>query len=61
MQGLHSAGVEAAADKLDQFGRHHHWWPASVGPWRELDSIGKTEFLGVVEEVVRAYLKASSS
>lgn len=60
MGELDSAGIEAAADKLDQFGRHHHWWPASLGPWRQLDSIAKSDFLGIVEQMIRAYLKTSS-
>ncbi|HLM14804.1 MAG TPA: hypothetical protein VK362_20585 [Reyranella sp.] len=59
MDDLDSAGIEAAADKLDQFGRHHHWWPASLGPWRQLDPIAKSEFLGIVEQMIRAYLKTS--
>jgi hypothetical protein len=60
MGELDSAGIEAAADKLDQFGRHQHWWPASLGSWRQFDPIAKSEFLGIVEQMIRAYLKPSS-
>ena len=59
-QPLSDAGLEAAADELDKVGRHHHWWPKSVPPWRDLDAIGKSEFLGIVQEVIYAYQAKSN-
>ncbi|MEM7361341.1 MAG: hypothetical protein AAF431_19815 [Pseudomonadota bacterium] len=53
---LNEAALHAAADKLEEIGKGYCWWPASTKPWRELDPIGKNEFLGAVEEVVMAYL-----
>ncbi len=54
-QRLSDAGPEAAADELDKVGRHHHWWPKNTPPWRDLDPIGKSEVLGIVQEVIYAY------
>ncbi|HTC11302.1 MAG TPA: hypothetical protein VK726_21270 [Acetobacteraceae bacterium] len=49
-------GIEAAADFLDDVGRHHHWWHVP-GVWtrRDLDPIGGSEFLAIVERIVRTY------
>lgn len=52
---IENAGLERAADKLDRIGRHYGWWPKTVPEWRNLDPIGKEEFLGLVDEIVHAY------
>ena len=51
-------GLEAAADVLNKAGLHHFWFK---GPpdWRDLDPIGKSEFLSIVEQIVAAYLAKS--
>jgi 3-dehydro-4-phosphotetronate decarboxylase len=60
-QPLSDAGLEAAADVLDKAGRHHHWWSAAdTRSWRELDPIGQSEFLGIVQELIYAYLAKSN-
>jgi hypothetical protein len=56
MHKLNDAGLEAAADILDKTGRHHGRWPKYIKPWKELDSIGTSEFLGIVEQIVAAYV-----
>jgi ribulose-5-phosphate 4-epimerase/fuculose-1-phosphate aldolase len=51
------AEVEAAARALDKAGRHHHWWPAHIKPYDEFsktDSIAKSEFEGIVEQILMA-------
>jgi hypothetical protein len=55
-QPLSDTGLEAAADVLDKVGRHHHWWRVSYPSWREGDSISKSEFLGIVQELISAYI-----
>lgn len=57
---LDKDGIEAAADCLDDVGRHYHWWrrPAQVQSWRALDPISQAEFLGIVESVISAYERA---
>lgn len=55
------AEVEAAALILDRAGRHHHWWPESIKPYEELaktDPIAKSEFEGIVEQMLLAAAKA---
>jgi hypothetical protein len=61
MQSLDDRGIERAADVLERVGRHHRWWPQSLDdrPWRDRDPIGRSEYLGIVEEMVRAYLTSS--
>ena len=59
-QELDKRGVEAAADSLYALGLHHGWWPLSPqlpASWRNLDPIGQSEFLGIVEKTIRSYLK----
>jgi hypothetical protein len=53
-------GIEAAADCLDEVGRHYHWRRHVVGAqsWRDLDPIGRSEYSGIVESIVLAYEKA---
>jgi hypothetical protein len=49
------------ATVLDKAGRHYHWWsPDVVKPWREMDPIGQSEFLGIVQEMLYAYLAKSN-
>jgi len=51
------AEVEAAARVLDNAGRHHHWWPAHIKPYDEFsttDPIAKSEFEGIVEQILMA-------
>jgi hypothetical protein len=52
---IDEAGLEAAADALHQDGLFHHWF---TGPkdWRDIDPLGRSELLGVVERIIRAYL-----
>lgn len=47
--------LEAAADKLDEIGAHHGWWKPITKSWRELDPIGREEFLDIAWLVVKAY------
>ncbi len=56
-----NAEVEAAARVLDRAGRHHHWWPAytkTYGEVSETDPIGKSEFEGIVEQMLLAASEA---
>jgi hypothetical protein len=49
--------VEAAARVLDKVGRHHQWWPRSIKPYDEFartDPIAKSEFEGIVEQMLMA-------
>ena len=55
------AEVEAAARVLDKTGRHHHWWPKTAKPYDEFaatDPIAKSEFEGIVEQMLMAASKA---
>lgn len=55
------AEVEAAARVLDKAGRHHHWWPKTIKPYDELaktDPIAKSEFEGLVEQMLMAASEA---
>jgi ribulose-5-phosphate 4-epimerase/fuculose-1-phosphate aldolase len=52
------AEVEAAADILDKAGRHHRWWDKSVKPYT--DPIAKSEFEGIVEQMLIAASKSRS-
>lgn len=52
---LNEAALERAADKLDKIGRHHGWWSETIPKWRDLDPIGKEEFLSLVDEIISAY------
>lgn len=48
--------LEAAADRLYAIGLHHGWWGARAKPsWRDLDPIGRDEFLNVTWAVIAAY------
>jgi hypothetical protein len=53
-------GTVAAADCLDEVGRHYHWWRHAVGvqSQSDLDPIGRSECSGIVESIVLAYEKA---
>jgi hypothetical protein len=60
---LDEEGVEAAADALYKVGLHHHWWrgpPKLAASWHDLDPIGRNEFCGIVEGVIKAYLQATA-
>ena len=49
--------VEAAARVLHQFGLHYHWWEPYRKSYDELaatDPIGKSEFDGIVEQMLMA-------
>jgi len=55
------AEIEAAARILDKAGRHHHWWPATGKTYDEIaktDSIGKSDFEGIVEQMLLAAANA---
>lgn len=57
------AEVEAAARVLDRAGRHHHWWDKSMKTYDEFaktDPIAKSEFEGIVEQMLIAAAKAGS-
>ncbi|MGY3696952.1 hypothetical protein ACVIGA_007032 [Bradyrhizobium sp. USDA 3240] len=49
--------VEAAARVLHEAGRHHGWWLPNTRTYDELaatDPIGKSEFDGIVEQMLIA-------
>ena len=55
------AEVEAAARVLDKAGRHHQWWPKTIKPYDEFaktDPIAKSEFEGIVEQMLLAASQA---
>ncbi|WP_094193662.1 hypothetical protein [Bradyrhizobium viridifuturi] len=55
--------IEAAARVLDKFGRHYRWWPTTTKSHDELaanDPIGKSEFDGIVEQMLIAAADAGS-
>jgi len=45
-----------AADRLEAHGRHHGWWEETIPHWRNLDPIGKEEFLDMVADIVGTYI-----
>ena len=48
--------IARAADKLEAIGNHHGWFPKGIPSWRDAGPIEQSEFLGVVETIVYAYL-----
>ena len=55
------AEVKSAARVLDKAGRHYHWWPKTTRPYDELaktDPIAKSEFEGIVEQILMAASQA---
>ena len=62
MQDLSDRGIELAADRLNKFGTHYGWWPKSLDgkSWRDYDLIGRLEYLGLVEELIRDYFKGAT-
>lgn len=48
-----SPGLAAAADKLEALGRHYRWFGDDL-PWRQTDTIGRDEFLAVVQSILDA-------
>lgn len=48
-----TAALIKAADRLDHMGRSNGWWKGT--PWRELDPIGRDEFLATVYDIVATY------
>lgn len=53
-----SPGLAAAADKLEAVALQAGWFPPTTKPWREMDPIGRNEFLAVVESIVKAHNNA---
>jgi hypothetical protein len=56
--------VEAAARALFKAGQFHHWWPEFADSYDELaanDPIGRSEFDGIVEQVLIAASEARSN
>ena len=56
--------VEAAARALFKAGQFRHWWPEFTKTYDELastDPIGKSEFDGIVEQVLIAASEARSN
>jgi hypothetical protein len=47
-------GTETAARKLDQIARHYGWWPAAWPTFDDMGPIERSEFLGVVNEILLA-------
>jgi hypothetical protein len=62
MQDLSDRGIERAADRLDKAGTHHGWWPKSLAgkSWRDYDPIGRSEYLGLVQELIRDYFRGAT-
>jgi len=62
MQDFSDRGIERAADRLDKAGTHHGWWPKSLGgkSWRDYDPIGRSEYLGLVQELIRDYFEGAT-
>jgi hypothetical protein len=54
------AEVNAAAKILDGEGRRCGWWSKDLPTYDQLDPIGKSEFLGLVEAMLRAAAKAKA-
>lgn len=55
------AEVEAAARVFDKAGRFYHWWPKTTKSYDEYaatDPIAKSEFEGIVEQMLMAASKA---
>ena len=50
--------IEAAAGVLYRTGFELGWFPKGSPPYEELDSIAKSEFDGIVEQMLRAAKKA---
>ena len=50
--------ITAAAKVLHKAGQHHRWWGFDK-PFEDLDPIGRSEFLGIVEQALAAADKAS--
>lgn len=48
------AEIDAAARVLDAVGRKHGWWDARTPKYDDLDPIGKSEFGGIIEAMLRA-------
>ena len=55
------AEVDAAARVIDAEGREAGWWPKTFPTYDNLDPIGKSEFGGFVERVLRAAAEARAS
>jgi len=56
VEGLREKKLETAADRLYSIGLHHGWWGDNAKPsWRNLDLIGREEFLDVTAAVITAY------
>ena len=55
--------VEAAARVLHEAGSHHHWWPCSksYNEMNATDPVAKSEFDGIVEQMLMAARKARLS
>ncbi|NUR12164.1 MAG: hypothetical protein HOQ25_06205 [Mesorhizobium sp.] len=55
--GPTDAEVEAAARVLARAGRHYRWWPETSPAYDEIgkaDPIAKSEFDGIVEQMLKA-------
>ena len=56
--------VEAAARVLHEAGSHHHWWKPyskSYDEMNAIDPVAKSEFDGIVEQMLMAARKARPS
>jgi hypothetical protein len=58
---LDERGLERAADELWKTGIHHGWWSKRWASWRDLDPIGKEEFLAIADRIVVAYLRRDAN
>lgn len=58
MQELHDDGVDAAADRL--WRSLHPSYGGPITSWRNLDSIGRSEFGGLVQEMISTYLETAA-
>ena len=60
LEDIEPQALKAAANVLDKNGRFHHWWNGDLPSWEEFDSIGKSEYLDIVTEIILAYENAKT-
>ena len=54
--------IHAAAVELYAHGHNHRWWPESLPKdYRDMDSIGESEFKDIAWHILKAAYKAENS